>query len=322
MKRIILFSAIVLTATLMCSAQSGQVKATKPTIMVRPAVTWCFANGYVSEFDNQGTTVKTPNYQEALQSDQDLNAAIAKIEGQMSERGYRTTNFLQAINGVNNMAAANSVITSNTTGSSVAVSAMDEINMQAKADILFDVDWKVSVTGPRKTATYTPSAYEAYTYVSIASVSGSGQPSLLSEVPVLVEEAILGNMDRFLDTLQDFFNDCLENGRSIALYVNCFDNGSGVNMETEFNGKELREIIEDWVSDNSIGRSYNVVDDTETTLVFQNVKIALFDVRERPQSAYNFGNELRKYLNKELGLPTKQGGSRALGRYQLIIGEK
>lgn len=321
MKKSIIFTILLSVCTIMGYAQTGQVKAKKPRIMVRPAETWCTANGYMQQNDDQGTVVLTPNYEIALQTSQDLNLAISKIEGQMNERGYSTVNFLTSIRGVKAQAGRNSGMVSKTTGSSLAVSFMDEINKQAKADIFFDVDWKVSTTGPKRTVSYTLNAYDAYTYNSIASVSGSGQPSFSAEVPILVEEAILTNMDTFLAQLQQYFDDCLQNGRGIALVVNCFDDGSGLDMEKEYNGKELREIIEDWVADNSIGRSYNLVDDTETSMTFQDVKIALFDERERPQDAGTFGRELRKYLTS-LGIPSKQGGSRTLGRFELIIGEK
>lgn len=321
MKKIIFLTILLIAGTLTCAAQAGQVKAKKPRIMVRPAETWCSANGFMTEYDDQGTKTLMPNYELALQTSQDLNLAIAKIESQMNERGYSPVNFLTAIRGVKAQAARNSGMTSKTTGSSVSVSFMDEINMRAKADILFDVDWKISTTGPKKTVSYTLSAYDSYTYNSIATVSGTGEPSFSSEVPTLVEEAILDNMDTFLAQLQAYFDDCLQNGRGITLVVNCFDDGSGGDMEKEYDGKELREIIEDWVSDNTIGRAYNITDDTETSMTFQDVKIALFDENERPQDAGSFGRELRKYL-KNLGIPSKQGGSRTLGRFELIIGEK
>jgi len=321
MKKIVCFIVLLIVGVSVCFAQSGQVKAKKPRIMVRPAETWCTANGYMQEVNNNGTLELVPNYEIALQTSQDLNLAIAKIEGLMAERGYPSVNFLTSIRGVKAQVARNSGMASKTTGSGIAVSFMDEINMQAKADILFDMDWKVNTAGPKKAVSYTLSAYDAYTYNSIASVSGTGQPSFSAELPVLVEEAILTNMDTFLSQLQSYFDDCLQNGRGIALVVNCFDDGSGIDMEKEYDGKELREIIEDWVSDNTIGRSYNLVDDTETSMTFQDVKIALFDERERPQDAGTFGRELRKYLIS-LGIPSKQGGSRTLGRYELVIGEK
>lgn len=311
------FTIIVLLAVnlIVCYAQ----KATKPRIMVRPAEAWCTENGYMEKIDNQGKTELVPDYEKALQTNGDLTLVISKIESLMNDRGFRIANFLQAIRGINANAARTSGITSKASGSNVAVSFMDEINNQAKADIYFDVYWKVTKNGPQNTVSYTLSAYDSYTYNSIASVSGTGQPSVAAEVPVLVEEAVLSNMDPFLNQLQGYFDDCVENGRAIALQINTFE-GSGIDMETEYNGKELREIIEDWVSDNTVNRAYNLVDDTETTMSFQDVKIPLFDERERPMNAGIYARGLRKML-ENLKIPVKQGSS-TLGRCQLIIGEK
>lgn len=315
MKKVFTIIVLLSVNLIVCYAQ----KATKPRIMVRPAEAWCTENGYMEKIENQGKTELIPDYEKALQTNGDLTLVISKIESLMNDRGFRIANFLQAIRGINANAARTSGITSKASGSNVAVSFMDEINNQAKADIYFDVYWKVTKNGPQNTVSYTLSAYDSYTYNSIASVSGTGQPSFAAEVPVLVEEAVLSNMDPFLNQLQGYFDDCVENGRAIALQINTFE-GSGIDMETEYNGKELREIIEDWVSDNTVNRAYNLVDDTETTMSFQDVKIPLFDERERPMNAGIYGRGLRKML-ENLKIPVKQGSS-TLGRCQLIIGEK
>ncbi len=311
---------LVICLMLCAFGQMIAQRATKPRIMVRPAETWCTENNYMGVNEDQGSAILTPNYEIALQTNGDLTLVISKIESLMTEREFRVANFLQAIRGVRAQAARNSGITSKSTGSNIAVSFMDEINNQAKADIYFDVYWKVNKNGPKYTVSYTLSAYDTYTYNSIASVSGTGAPSFSAEISVLVEEAVMNNMDTFLAQLQGYFDDCIENGRGVSIEVNCFDDGSGKDMEAMYDGKELREIIEDWISDNTINRAYNLVDDTETTMLFQDVKIALFDERERPQNAGMFARGLRKHL-EGMGIPTKQGSS-TLGRCQIIIGEK
>lgn len=295
-------------------------KATKPRVMVRPAESWCTENGYMSVVENHDMKELLPNYEIAFQTNGDLTLVISKIESLMNDRGFQIANFLQAIRGVKSQAARNSGITSKSTGSNVAVSFMDEINNTAKADIFFDVYWKITKTGPKNTVSYTLSAYDTYTYNSIASTSGTGAPSFTAEIPILVEEAVLSNMDPFLDQLQGYFDDCIENGRAISLEINTFDDGSNIDMESIYDGKELREIIEDWVSDNSVNSSYNLVDDTETSMVFQDVRIPLFDERERPMNAGIYARGLRKHL-QSLQIPVKQGNN-TLGRCQLIIGEK
>lgn len=312
------FLIITLMAVFSASTLVAQ-KATKPRVMVRPSESWCTENGYMSAVDNQDTKELIPNYEVALQTNGDLTLVVSKIESLMNDRGYRIANFLQAIRGVKAQAARNSGISSKSTESNIAVSFMDEINNTAKADIYFDVYWKITKNGPKNTVSYTLSAYDTYTYNSIASTSGTGSPSFSAEIPILVEEAVVSNMDSFLEQLQGYFDDCIENGRAISLEINTFDN-EAIDMESLYDGKELREIIEDWVSDNSINRSYNLVDDTETAMVFQDVRIPLFDEKERPMNAGSYARALRKHL-ESFKIPVKQG-TNTLGRCQLIIGEK
>lgn len=316
MKRISIFIFCLFSAMNMLFAQ----KATKPRVMVRPSEAWCTENGYMSVMDNQDMKELIPNYEVALQTNGDLTLVISKIESLMNDRDFRISNFLQAIRGAKSQAARNSGITSKSSGSNISVSFMDEINNVAKADVYFDVYWKVTKNGPKNTVSYTLSAYDTYTYNSIASTSGTGSPSFTAEIPILVEEAVMSNMDAFLAQLQGYFDDCISNGRAISLEINCFDDGEGIDMESEYEGKELREIIEDWISDNTINRSYNLVDDTESTMVFQDVRIPLYDERERPLNAGSYSRGLRKRL-ESLGIPVKQGSS-TLGRCQLIIGNK
>ncbi|WP_298072983.1 DUF6175 family protein [uncultured Bacteroides sp.] len=316
MKKILTFALCIYFSTNVLVAQ----RATKPRIMVRPAETWCTENGYMSVIENQDTKELMPDYEVALQTNGDLTLVISKIESLMNDRDFRISNFLQAIRGVKAQSARNSGITSKSTGNNIAISFMDEINNAAKADIYFDVYWKVTKNGPKSIVSYTLSAYDTYTYNSIASISGTGAPSFSAEIPILVEEAVTSNMDAFLEQLQGYFDDCIENGRAISLEINTFDDGTGIDMESEYNGKELREIIEDWVSDNSINRSYNLVDDTETTMLFQDVRIPLYDERERPMNAGSYARGLRKHL-ESFQIPIKQGSS-TLGRCQLIIGKK
>jgi len=62
-------------------------KAKKPTIMVVPSDVWCGENGFMQEFNNQGTITRIPDYKRALQSDPTLLQVISQINGMMAERG-------------------------------------------------------------------------------------------------------------------------------------------------------------------------------------------------------------------------------------------
>lgn len=53
----------------------------KPTIMILPSDNWCTQRYFITTYDNQGTDVKVPNYQQAFQEDIELGQVISKIGG-------------------------------------------------------------------------------------------------------------------------------------------------------------------------------------------------------------------------------------------------
>lgn len=60
----------------------------KPTIMILPSDNWCNQRYFMMSFDNQGTEVKVPNYQQAFMEDQELPQVISKIGEVLTEMGY------------------------------------------------------------------------------------------------------------------------------------------------------------------------------------------------------------------------------------------
>ena len=87
MKKILLLFALFLLAV----SSFGQAK--KPTIMVVPSDVWCNQNGYMTTFNNMGTTQKVPNYKDALQSDPNLLLVISTINNLMADRGFPLKNL-------------------------------------------------------------------------------------------------------------------------------------------------------------------------------------------------------------------------------------
>ena len=70
-------------ALVAAQAASGQAK--KPTLMVFPGETWCNANGYTTEMENQGRSYKLPDYERAVSESMDLVNVITKI-GELDSR--------------------------------------------------------------------------------------------------------------------------------------------------------------------------------------------------------------------------------------------
>lgn len=297
----------------------GQGK--NPKIMVVPMDTWCQERGFWTVYENQGNIKGTPNYEQAVQDSRELMLVISKINNLMSDRGFPLADLSQSIKNNTRRSARNTLTMSKTSGSSLAVSPLDELNRQAKADIFIEVDFSYNTVGPKHSVTYNLRAIDAYTGKQVAGAEGTGTPSFTSEIPVLLEEAVVGHMDNFISRLQGYFDDCIENGREVTMEIGVFDNGSGIDLESEYAGNELSEIIENWMAENTVGHKFLTSESTESIMLFENVRIPLLKANGMPQDAGGFANELRKFLKSKYGIESKNN-SPSLGYAQVVIGEK
>lgn len=316
MKRILIF----VTSLLVAVSVMAESHATKPTLMVVPSDAWCSENGYMQDFDNQGTIERIPDYKRALQSDQNLMLAISKINEMMADRGFPLKDLESNLKSIANRTAEMNVTTSKS-GSTIAQSPLDMLKNTAKADIIIQLGWSVSETGPKKTLTYILRGLDSYTDKQIAGASGSGAPSMSSEVPVLLEEAVVDKMDEFTGRLEEYFNDLFDNGREGIFEVRVFDNGSGLDLESEFGGTELSEIIDDWMHQNTVEHRYSQSEASENYMLFEQVRMPLMDEKGKAMTAKVFADNLRKYLKQTYQIESKTA-NRGLGRAYLILGEK
>ena len=120
----------------------GQAK--KPTLMILPSDNWCEQRYFMTEFDNQGTKQKVPNYKQAFQEDTEIGQVISKIGELMISRGFPLKDVEQEIKAIDARGAEESMTTSTTTGSTIAESPLDKLKNKAKADIILQIWWKVT----------------------------------------------------------------------------------------------------------------------------------------------------------------------------------
>lgn len=312
------YSVLLLLALL---PSLGWAQAKKPTLMVVPADVWCYNNQYMESFDNQGTEELVPNYKIALQTNSDLMNMISKISILMADRGFPLKQLDATIRSIGNISAENNMMISKN-GSELAESPVDRLRRVAKADIILDLDWTVNVNGPKYSITYNLRGIDAYTGKQIAGAQGTGQPSFTAEIPVLLEEAVLSNMDNFTARLQDHFDDLFANGREVTVDILVFDNGSGIDLETEYEGYELTDIIDDWMAENTVNHRFSRSDATENFILYEQVRIPLYRPNGMAMDTRYFVSELRRFLAKAPYNLTSKVVDRGLGRTALIIGEK
>ena len=289
--------------------------------MVVPSDVWCVQNNYTNTYDNQGISQIVPDYTKALQTDANLLLAIAKINTMMADRGFPLKDLQAVTKSIAQQNAEDNMSQSETSGASLAESPVDRLRRVAKADIIMQLTYIINQMGPKYSLTYNLQGLDSYTSKQIAGAQGTGKHTFSAELPILLEEAVLSNMDEFCTQLMTYFEDINENGREVAVDVRVFDNGSGLDLESEFNDMELTEIIDDWMSDNTVNHVFNKSDASENFIQYEQVRIPLYKENGNQMDTESFVRGLRTYLRKQYQIESKVM-ARGLGRCILVIGEK
>jgi hypothetical protein len=297
----------------------GQAK--KPTLMILPSDNWCEQRFFMTEFDNQGTKQKVPNYKQVFQEDVEIGQVISKIGSVMIDRGFPLKDAEQELKAIEARKAEDNMTSSTTSGSSISESPLDKLQNKAKADIVIQIWWKVNKTEQGKSVSFILEAFDAYTSKRIASSTGNGTPNNTDIIPVLLQNAILANIDPFALQLQSHFDDMFNNGREVLLTVKKW-NSWDKNLETEIEGKEITDYVNEWLQKNTVKGRFNMSSATENIIRCEQVRIPLFDANNNSIDARQFAKGLQKYFkaapfNFEVKLMT-----RGLGEAIIVIGEK
>ena len=313
-------SIFTLALALVALVASAQIK--KPSLMVVPSDVWCISNGYYTEVENMGAITKMPNYKQALQENMGLKLAIAKLNDLMAERQFPLQSLEQSIKNLEQQHMEDNMTISKA-GNELAESPLDEVARMAKCDIILELSWEVKDFGPKHSIAYVLEARDAYTAKSIGAASGTGAQSFSADVDVLLEEAIVANMDNFNNRLMDHFQEMQEIGREINLDIKVFaNNAAGVDLETEFGDNELIDVINNWLQVNTIQGRFTMPYASENVANFTQVRIPVYDERGRAIDANGFAKQLAKYLKKApYNIPSKVL-VKGLGRAVIIRGEK
>lgn len=304
-------------------AAQGQGVAKKPTIMVVPSDNWCKQYGFTQTYEVYGATRELPDFRAALQGSSDLMMVISTINKMFIDRGFPLKNLESELKALEDRQARDAMETSSS-GAALNQSPIDALKDVAKADIWIQMTYSVNQNGPEKSITLIMSGLDAYTNKSIAEGSGTGDPSFASELPVLLEEAVLNYIDGFTGQLQGHFDDIVANGREIAVEVRTWDSWE-YTLEDELGDDELSYEIEDWFFENTVNGVYSTMDQSANMMRFEQVRIPLFIIddkgRERAIDARRWAKGLQNWLNEEYEIVAKVEGV-GLGKVLVTLGEK
>lgn len=287
----------------------------KPTLMILPSDNWCTQRFFTTTYENQGETVRIPNYQQAFQEDLELPAVISKIGELMTGLGYSLKDAETELKNLSVRSAENNASFSKTSGASLAENPLDILKSRAKADIIIQIGWVVN----NGSLTFTLEAFDAYTSKRIATASGSTEE--YDALPTALETSIKKLMKPFDKQLTAYYDNMEKEGREILLTVRRWDSWEQ-DLESEYEGDELLNHIIAWMQEHTVGQQFNLSDATENFAIFEQVRIPLKDKRGLNMDARAFARELQKFLGKQPFGITSKLMVRGLGESILVLGEK
>ena len=313
MKKLNLLATVLLFVSLSTFAQK------KPTIMILPSDHWCEMRYFMTTYDNQGTKVKIPNYQQAFMEDTEIGPVISKIGQILTGMGYSLKDAEQEIKSINIKTAEDNVTMSKSSGASLVESPLDMLKRRIKCDVLIQISWDLSRSGGGHATTFTLEAFDSYTNKRIATSTGTTQGT--GGIADLLASAVKQNSKPFDKQMDKWYADQKKNGREINLTIRSWDSWDN-DLETEFDGEELIDCIQNWLKQNCVGGVFNLTDGTESFAQFEQVRIPFTDERGNAMDARAFATQLRKYLSKAPFNITAKVMQRGLGEAILVLGEK
>ena len=292
----------------------------KPTIMILPSDNWCEMRYFMTTYDNQGSKIKTPDYQLAFQQDTEIGPVISKIGGLLTALDYSIKDAEQEIKQINLRTAEDNVTFSKTSSASLVESPLDLLKRRIKSDVLIQISWQMNREASGRSITFNLEAFDTYTSKRIASSTGTTMASS-DPIHVILEQAVKGRIAEFDAQMVKWYKNQQSQGREIILTIRCWDNWEN-DLETEYEGEELTDCIQDWLKSHCVGGNYNLSDGTESFAQFEQVRIPLLDERGNALDARGFATQLRKYLNKPPFNIAAKVMQRGLGEAILVLGEK
>lgn len=300
LSKIVISTAIATVSALTLNAGAP------PTVMFLPDKTWCNANNYVDKSERNGKVRTTEKYDEAFLNS-DLKNVVVQLNGLMKDNGlpvkdYGTTSELDDEEEMEEEAYNDDT----QSGGEMEMTNYEALMNKLRPDIIIRIGWDVNKVGFNYTMSYRLEAVDSYSGKSIAQVTAE-TPTLKTTVPIAaaLKNAATEHMGAFIGRLQEHFDDLQENGREITVACRIGNNGSGINFNSEYDGKELSTVISDWMNDNTVNHVYSTRNSSRNRINFEQVRIPFKDSAGRVMQAKEFVDQLKRYLKNNCNLKSE-----------------
>lgn len=253
--------------------KAASTKTAQPTIMAIP-------------FAREGQSLRS-----VYESNELTRIAITKVKEGFDKRGVNTIDLRAKIKQNNNSAALQEGQIDET---------KDEVIAASGADIYVEVEASANYSATGNSANVILTAYDAFSGESLANKTANSPKVYTDNHEKLIEKAIEKELDNLLNTIQEKFSDIRENGRTITVRVG-IDEGSDLTMDSEIDdsGDLLSEILEAYMEKNAFKNQYHMQGATSNRVIFDIVKVPLFDEEGKNFRVSRFAADFRKFMKSK-----------------------
>ena len=253
--------------------KAAATKTAQPTIMAIP-------------FAREGQSLRS-----VYESNELTRIAITKVKEGFDKRGVNTIDLRAKIKQNNNSAALQEGQIDET---------KDEVIAASGADIYVEVEASANYSATGNSANVILTAYDAFSGESLANKTANSPKVYTDNHEKLIEKAIEKELDNLLNTIQEKFSDIRENGRTITVRVG-IDEGSDLTMDSEIDdsGDLLSEILEAYMEKNAFKNQYHMQGATSNRVIFDIVKVPLFDEEGKNFRVSRFAADFRKFMKSK-----------------------
>lgn len=250
-----------------------EVSTVQPKIMVVP---------YVKE----GEDIRT-----IIEQDPAIRIVMSKIREAFDARGFTTVDFetklkSQSVNNALSQDARSDLKTMIIQGSG--------------ADIYVETEYIYDTSASGSSVKVLMKACDVSTGNALASKDAFSGLFRTTDVGRLAGAAVEKVADEFLTVINSKFSDMIANGRSINVNFKVSPDAD-YNLQKEIGSDELTDLLTDWIAYHCYKNNYHIQGAAENELIFDDVRIPLYDSEGRNYNINQFNRELRQYLRK-LGL--------------------
>jgi len=148
-------------------------------------------------------------------------------------------------------------------------------------------------------------AIETSSGTVLSSQTGSSGTFQTKDYQLLATKAVEKIAPEFLATMNSAFKEIKAKGAPYQLIFS-FDQGSKYNMEYEIKDRAFKNVLADWIENNSFKNAFHIKYTTAVKMIVEDVRIPLIDpTTGKRNSASKFAEKIELYL-KSLGIKSSQ----------------